>query len=138
MPQHASSGNGAVHMGDVSGSVNNVTQVHQHFYAAALPEQTPSSPSTPSKASAPAVASVAPVAAAQSLVTVAQKEVLALMKPLPEHVRIKVLDFMRREFKTGMVIELQPQEVYRVRKYVEVINRQACRQPAVRGSKRVA
>ena len=44
------------------------------------------------------------------------------MKPLGKAARIKVLDFMRREFHTAMVIELQPAQVYRVRRYVETIN----------------
>lgn len=44
------------------------------------------------------------------------------MKPLGKAARIKVLDFMRREFHTAMVIELKPDQVYRVRRYVETIN----------------
>ena len=44
------------------------------------------------------------------------------MKPLGKAARIKVLDFMRREFSTAMVIELKPDQVYRVRRYVETIN----------------
>ncbi len=129
MPQQESSGSGAVHMGHVSGSVHNITQVHHHFYAAALPEQMPPAPTV---APAPSVQTVAPVASpvslSQSGATAAQKDVLGLMNRLPEPVRIKVLEFMRREFKTGMVIELQPNEVYRVRKYVEMINQRSAEQ----------
>ena len=44
------------------------------------------------------------------------------MSSLPEPVRFKVLDFMRQEFGTAMVIELSPGEVFRVRKYVEKIH----------------
>lgn len=111
-----------VHSVNLGSSVQNVTQVHQHFYASAQPQQ---------------VAPVAPASPARAAATTAHKDVLALMKRLPEPVRIKVLDFMRREFNTAMVIELQPQQVYRVRKYVEVINQQACRQPPQRDGKRV-
>ena len=93
-------GTGAVHMGHVQ----NVTQVHQHFYAAVEPPLVVSS------------------AAARPVATAAQ--VLALMDPLPEPVRFKVLDFMRREFGTSMVIELQPHQLYRARRYVEAIRHQ--------------
>ena len=96
-------GTGAMHMGHVSG-VQNVTQVHQHFYAAVEPPLVVSS------------------AAARPVATAAQ--VLALMDPLPEPVRFKVLDFMRREFGTSMVIELQPHQLYRARRYVEAIRHQ--------------
>ncbi|MCW5223502.1 hypothetical protein D5041_07805 [Verminephrobacter aporrectodeae subsp. tuberculatae] len=53
--------------------------------------------------------------------TAAQRDVLALMDQLDKPARIKVLEFMRREFGTGMVIELQPDQVFRVRRYVETI-----------------
>lgn len=97
-------GTGAVHMGQVQ----NITQVHQHFYATALPEQAPAAP-----------APTRPPSAA----TPEQKQVLALMKPLPEPVRFRVLDFMRREFGTGRVIDLPPHQLHRLRKYVEAIHR---------------
>lgn len=124
MPQQQSSGSGAVHMGHVSGSVRNSTQmqrdgaiqvgkveggmqvVHQHFY--------PSIPNPPESGKASEENARTP--------TVGQREVLALMKPLDKNQRITVLDFMRREFRTAMVIELQPAQVYRVRRYVETIN----------------
>ena len=44
------------------------------------------------------------------------------MELLPSPVRNKVLDFMRREFNTAMVVELQPAQLLRVRRYVETIN----------------
>lgn len=109
MPRQHSSGSSAMHMGHVSGSVQQ--QVHQHFYAAAQPAQGAAAPT-------PTPAVVRPPSGA----TPEQKQVLTLMKPLPEPVRIRVLDFMRREFGTALVIELQPDQVYRVRRYVEVIN----------------
>lgn len=129
-----------MHMGNVSGSVQNVTQVHQHFYAA-LPPQAPMTPDPPAAPAEPAVpaASVVPLSpapppppATRPVATAAHKEVLALMKPLSEPVRIKVLDFMRREFGTAMVIDLQPQEVYRVRRYVETVNPPSCRKQPTR------
>lgn len=93
-------GTGAVHMGHVQ----NVTQVHQHFYGPAQPTPSPAPVRQPSVA------------------TPDQKQVLALMGSLPEPVRFKVLDFMRQEFGTAMVIELSPGEAFRVRKYVEKIH----------------
>jgi hypothetical protein len=51
-------------------------------------------------------------------ITPAQKALLALMRPLPKHVRVGVLDFMRIEFGTGLVVELDPGEVQRVRRVV--------------------
>lgn len=37
------------------------------------------------------------------------------MRPLPKHVRVAVLDFMRMEFGTGLVMELEPRELHRLR-----------------------
>lgn len=51
-------------------------------------------------------------------ITPGQKELLALMKPLPANLRIQVLDFMRSEFGTGMVMELDPRELQSTRKRV--------------------
>jgi hypothetical protein len=48
-----------------------------------------------------------------------QSQVLALMDQLLD--RIAVLDFMEREFDTRMVVELDSRELFRLRRYVEVI-----------------
>ena len=56
-------------------------------------------------------------------ITPAQKELLTLMKPLPAHVRIQVLDFMRCEFGTGLVMELEPRELYQTRQQVLDVRR---------------
>ena len=40
------------------------------------------------------------------------------MRPLPKHVRVGVLDFMRMEFGTGLVVALNPDELQRVRRVV--------------------
>ena len=58
---------------------------------------------------------------ARKPVTDEQKKVLSLMNLLDTETRYKVLDFMRREFKTGLVIQLEPFEVYRVHKYLDRI-----------------
>ena len=39
------------------------------------------------------------------------------MKPLDKTARIKVLNFMRREFGTAMVMELHGQALFRLREY---------------------
>ncbi|MCB4362667.1 hypothetical protein KIH07_02900 [Hydrogenophaga taeniospiralis] len=48
-----------------------------------------------------------------------QKAVLQLMDNVQD--RIAVLDFMEREFKTRMVIELDGKQLYRLKRYVEVV-----------------
>ena len=101
LPKQKVQGDGAIQVGKVQGGMQ---VVHQHYY--------PPPPST--QASACAVKAGAP--------TAAHREVLALMKPLDKAARIRVLDFMRREFGTAMVIELAPEQVYRARRYVETIN----------------
>ena len=113
-------GAGAVH----TGPVQNVTQVHQHFYPPVETERVmpPSSAAPPAPAPAPV-----PPATVRTATTVAQ--VLALMDLLPDPVRFKVLDFMREEFGTAMVIELQPHQLYRTRRYVETIHQQTYQQP---------
>ena len=41
------------------------------------------------------------------------------MERVPD--RIAILDFMEREFRTRMVIELTPAQTFRLRRYVEVV-----------------
>lgn len=49
----------------------------------------------------------------------AHRRALTLLDQVPD--RIAVLDFMEREFGTRMVIELDTRQLYRLRRYVEVI-----------------
>jgi hypothetical protein len=51
-------------------------------------------------------------------ITPAQKALLALMRPLPKNVRAQILDFMRIEYGTGLVVELDPQELQQLRRRV--------------------
>lgn len=97
--------NGPVH-GDVAGrDINNYTAVlvaHQTvIQQPPFALQPPPAPPAPRRK--------------HTEITPAQKELLALMKPLPAHVRIQVLDYMRSEFGTGMVMELDPRELHRTR-----------------------
>ncbi|TXT39200.1 MAG: hypothetical protein FD135_2350 [Comamonadaceae bacterium] len=102
MPTQISSGNGSMQIGKIDG---NVTHVHltQHIYS-----PPPIHMSRPDRRDG-----------ARHSIADAQKQVLALMDHVPD--RIVVLDFMAREFKTKMVIELDAQQLYRLRRYVEVV-----------------
>ena len=52
-----------------------------------------------------------------------QREVLALMRQLRPRAYNQVVSFMRRELGTGLVRQLHGQQLYRVRRYVETIQR---------------
>ena len=56
-------------------------------------------------------------------VTPAQRAVLALMRPLPKPQRIAVLDWMRCEFGTALVMDLDPRELYRLRTHLAEVRR---------------
>lgn len=51
-------------------------------------------------------------------ITLAQKDLLAMMRPLPKPARIAVLEYMRAEFGTGLVMALEPRELQRARRAV--------------------
>ncbi len=117
LPQQKTWGDGAVQTGRVDGDMHldrsthhsavHVTHVtHQHFYAAAPASQPPQA----GTADAPRLSPE-------------QREVFAQMKRLERNAYIRVLDFMRREFNTALVNELDARQVFRVRRYVEVIQR---------------
>lgn len=112
--RHQSAGDGAIHIGQLAGPVTNV-QLTQHIYARSFPAPLAA---TPQPCTPPPPPPPQPVQRPPSA-TPAQRDVLFLMQKLPD--RIAVLDFMEREFNTRMVIELQPVQVYRLRRYVEVI-----------------
>lgn len=91
-----------------------VTTVHftQHIYPPPVPAQRRGS--APIRVSRPERR-----ANARPSLKTDQSQVLALMDRLPD--RIAVLDFMGREFGTRMVVELDAKQLYRLRRYVEVI-----------------
>jgi len=105
LPKQENSGSGAVQVGRAGGNVK-VVNVTQHIYVPPI-QPTPPQPQ--------AARQPRPRPAA----TPEHRQVLALMDHLPD--RIAVLDFMEREFNTRMVIELEAQQLYRLRRYVEVI-----------------
>jgi hypothetical protein len=92
-PSQHSKGNAAVQVGELRGDVTSV-HLTQNFYGVAH---------RPDRAQTSAE----------------HKQVLALLDRVSN--RVAVLDFMEREFKTRMVIELTPVELYRLRRYIEVI-----------------
>lgn len=110
--RHHSTGEGAIHIGQLAGPVTNV-HLTQHIYARSLPAPLAATPQPCTPPPPP------PPPAQRPAVTPEQRDVLFLMQKLPD--RIAVLDFMQREFDTRMVIELQPVQVYRLRRYVEVV-----------------
>lgn len=92
-PSQHSKGNAAVQVGELRGDVTSV-HLTQNFYGG-VPR------------------------AARTQATAEHKQVLALLDRVSN--RVAVLDFMEREFKTRMVIDLTQVELYRLRRYIEVI-----------------
>lgn len=95
LPRQTMRGDAGVQVGKVGGDVHVVHETHHHYGG--------------HQRGAVALST-----------TPEQRAVLALMRTLPE--RPLVLEFMRREFGTKMVNELEPAQLYRVRRYVEKIN----------------
>lgn len=57
--------------------------------------------------------------ATRSKATPDQRKLLDLLKQAPD--RVVILNFMEREFGTSLVINLEPAQVFRVRRYVETV-----------------
>ena len=88
---------------------------HTHFEAPAFALQAPPAPPAHYRQRGRPAADITP----------AQKALLALMRPLSKPVRAQVLVYMRIEFGTGLVVELDPGEVQRVRRVVLDARREA-------------
>lgn len=101
------------------------THVHHHYYGAAAPEVQADSQTSAANSARTTAPVIELAASAKPETTQEQKQLLSLMKPLDKDTRIKVLNFMRTQFQTAMVVELQPHQVYRVRKYVEKVQSNA-------------
>lgn len=56
-------------------------------------------------------------------ITPAQREALALMRPLPKPLRVDVLIWMRMEFGTSLVMDLDPRELLRLRTHLVEVRR---------------
>lgn len=129
LPQQKVRGNKAVQVGKVSGGLHtdhsthnhavHVTHVtHQHFYAGASAPQP-----APVPQPQPASVATAPAANDGARQWPRPSEVLGLLNRLERPTYYRVLDFMRAEFGTAMVKELSGQQLYRLRRYVETIQR---------------
>ncbi|MDO8768790.1 MAG: hypothetical protein Q7K57_08810 [Burkholderiaceae bacterium] len=68
-------------------------------------------------------ASVRAAPRARPVANDAQREVLRLMRGLPDQAVVE--DFMHREFGTRKVVDLDHPQLYRVRRYVETIHQRA-------------
>lgn len=93
--QHTVHAHGAVH-------------VHTHVAAPGFALQAPPAPQARTRKTARPAYDL----------SAAQKELLALMRPLPKPVRAAVIEWMRTEFGTGLVMELAPPELQRARRAV--------------------
>ncbi|WP_343590147.1 hypothetical protein [Paracidovorax wautersii] len=105
LPKQKNEGSGAVQIGQAGGDVttnstSNVTIINLVTPAAAEA----ASPQPP-----------------PALTTVEQREVLAMIRKVPN--REAVFLFMQKQFGTRMVIDLQPQQLLRLRRYVEAIHK---------------
>lgn len=114
LPKQQNSGDGAVQVGRAGGNVK-VVNITQHFYTSRArsgaehqADPPPIHVSRPDRRKGP-----------RGSLSEEQHQILALMDRVPD--RIAVLEFMEREFATSMVIALDQRQLYRLRRYVEVI-----------------
>ena len=130
-PKQDNSGAGAIQINGDNNTINNHTHHHQHQHdhvhqhtvhahgpvllQTTMVQQVPDYALQPPPA--PPARKPKPKRPAYDL-SPAMRDVLALMRPLPKPVRIDVLGWMRCEFGTGMVAELDPRELYRLRAHV--------------------
>lgn len=123
LPKQQNSGRSAVQVGRAGGDVK-VFHLTQHIYAPCAPVPSPAQPPhqhppiTPEPPS-PKMSRPERRASPRPSSAMEQHNVLLLMQQLPD--RIAVLVFMEREFDTRMVIHLDSQQLYRLRRYIEVI-----------------
>jgi hypothetical protein len=114
LPKQKSEGDHAAQFGKVGG---NVTILHVTQHVLTTPVAPPQFESTaPAPLAEPAAQ---PHRAGGGVANEDQRHVLQLIRRL--HDSASVYEFMRREFGTHMVINLQPPQLFRVRRYVEAI-----------------
>lgn len=121
LPQQKVRGDNAVQVGKVSGGLHtdhsthsnavHVTHVtHHHFYAV-------TGTSTQAPAAQP------PAANDGGKLTPEQREVYTLMRQLRRRDYNRVVTFMREQLGTGLVQQVHGQALFRLRRYVETIQR---------------
>jgi hypothetical protein len=104
LPKQNNSGSRAVQIGRAGGNVK-VVHLTQHIYGQA--RQHPIKVTRPDRRTK------------QRASLAEQHLVLGLLDQVPD--RVAVLDFMANEFGTRMVIDLDAHELFRLRRYIEVI-----------------
>lgn len=109
LPKQKSKGDNAVQFGKVGG---NVTIVH-------LTQHLPCAPPVQPVAVAPVIDPALHPFRPGRVATDEQRQVLQIMRRLPNKTSLE--EFMQREFGTLMVIDLQPSQLFRVRRYAEAI-----------------
>lgn len=114
LPKQKVQGDGAIQVGKVEGDMQ---VVHQHFY-----------PMAGTPAQAPAVQT--PAANDGGKLTPEQREVYALMRQLRRRDYNRVVTFMREQLGTGLVQQLHGQALFRLRRYVETVQRNQEREQA--------
>ncbi len=110
MPKQKMEGDGGVMIGKVDGCVSQVTHnvsnvTHQHFYGPLQRQDADAAVETKSG----------------GIATYEQRQVLLMIRRVRNS--DAVFAFMERTFGTRMVIDLQPSQLARVRRYVETIQR---------------
>lgn len=106
-----STGHGVIQIHGNHNTVNQYNQHDHHHTHVEAPFALQAPPGLPARKAARAPKPVYDI-------TPAQKALLALMRPLPKQVRVGVLDYMRIEFGTALVMQLSPDEAQRVRRFV--------------------
>ena len=103
LPKQTNTAPGSVQVGQAGGNVHivNLTQHLTHHHAPVYTGQP------------------RPQAARPRVATPEQREVLALLARAPD--RNALLDFMRREFNTAMVIDLDGRQLFRMKRYLEAV-----------------
>lgn len=115
LPKQQNQGAGVVQVGKAGGDIDVVTNVSHTV------NHVNTSHVTIVVSAVEPVAAAAPAIAPAPRATAEQREVLRMMRGLANEEAVFI--FMQREFRTRMVIDLQPSELLRVRRYVETILR---------------
>ncbi len=102
LPKQTNEGAGAVQIGRASGDVHTTTTSNVTIINLQVSQERPT-----------------------HLATTEQREVLAMLRKL--HQRDAVFVFRQRQFGTRMVIDLEPGQLLRVRRYVETIRSRTTR-----------
>lgn len=110
--------------GQVADTINNHYQ-HTHHHCQTVHVHVVPPPFALTAPPAPPARSRGRLDKGRPEVTPAQRAVLTLMRPLPKPLRIALLDWMRCEFGTALVMDLDPRELHRLRAHLVEVRREA-------------